>query len=247
MLTVDFERLCLRPGDRVLDVGCGGGRHAAEARRLGAHVVALDRFDVDVKDAAGSLDAVTVDWAAARDVSGTATVGDATALPFPDGVFDRVIAAEVLEHLPNDRPAIDECARVLRPGGVLAVTVPRWFPELICWALAEDLPNLDGGHVRIYRASVLTRRLTEAGLRPWGSHHAHALHAPYWWLRCAAGGPADEGLEVEGGRILKAYDRFLEKHIMEQPAITELLERILNPVLGKSLVVYAQKPKPKAF
>lgn len=246
MLTVDFRRLGLRPGERVLDVGCGGGRHAAEARRRGAHAVALDLSDLDAKDAAGTLDAMTVDWPAARDVSGSATVGDATSLPFPDGVFDRVIAAEVFEHLPVDRPAFAECARVLRPGGTLAVTVPRWFPELVCWALSADLPDLDGGHARIYRRSHLNARLAEVGLVPRDRHHAHALHAPYWWLRCAAGPVGDETFEPNDNEniAVRSYRRFLEWHITANPAAVTALERLLNPLIGKSLVIYADKPRP---
>lgn len=240
MLTVDFGRLGLRPGERVLDVGCGGGRHAAEARRLGAHVVALDSSDVEVKDAAGLLDVIAVDWPAARPVSGSAAVGDATSLPFPDASFDRIIAAEVLEHLAADRAAIAECARVLRPGGALAVTVPRWYPELICWALADDLPSSDGGHVRIYRRSGLRARLTEVGLVLRRHHHAHALHAPYWWLRCAVGRITEDFVDDDDNLLVRNYQRFLERHIMQKPFVTA--ERVLNPVLGKSLVVYADKP-----
>ena len=212
-----------------------------EARRLGANVVALDHSDVDVKDAAGALDAIAVDWPAAREVSGSVTVGDATALPFPDGTFDRVIAAEVMEHLPSDRPAFAECARVLRPGGTLAITVPRWFPELICWALGDDLPDLDGGHVRIYRRSTLNTRLAEVGLSPRAQHHAHALHAPYWWLRCAAGRADAEAIEETENFAIRSYRRFLEWHLMQQPALVNATERVLNPLLGKSLVVYADK------
>ena len=237
VLTVDFGRLGLRPGERVLDLGCGAGRHAAEARRLGAHVVAFDLSEVDAKDAAGALDAVTVDWDAAREVSGAAAVGDAAALPFPEGAFDRVIAAEVFEHLPEDRSAIGECFRVLRPGGVLAVTVPRWFPELICWALSDDLPNFDGGHQRIYRRSVLSARLAQAGFAVQGHHHAHALHSPYWWLRCAA---RPDGEHCDG-RVVRRYGDLLERHEMERPVISTAAERVLNPLLGKSLVLYAAK------
>lgn len=243
MLTVDFRRLGLRPGERVLDVGCGGGRHAAEARRLGAHAVALDSSDVDVKEAAGLLDVVAVDWPSARAGSGSGAVGDALALPFSDGSFDRVIAAEVLEHLPADRPAMAECARVLRPGGTLAVTVPRWYPELICWALSDDLPSTDGGHVRIYRRSSLQARLVDAGLVPRARHHAHALHAPYWWLRCAIGRVEEEELaEPDDNVVVRRYQRFLEWHIMDKPRLTVTIERLLDPVLGKSLVIYADKP-----
>ena len=205
-------------------------------------MVALDSSDVDVKDAAGLLDVVAIDWPAARGVSGSGTVGDATSLPFPDGAFDRVIAAEVLEHLPADRPAIAECARVLRPGGTLAVTVPRWYPELICWALSDDLPSSDGGHVRIYRRSNLQARLLEAGLEPRGHHHAHGLHAPYWWLRCGVGRVSEDFADDDSNLLVRNYQRFLEWHITRKPQLTESIERVLNPVLGKSLVIYADKP-----
>ena len=99
------------------------------------------------------------------EASGAATNGDATRLPFADGTFDRVIASEVLEHIPDDGAAFAELARVLRPGGTLAVTVPAWLPERICWALSEEYhaPFVEGGHVRIYterelRAAAARRR-----------------------------------------------------------------------------------------
>ena len=242
MLTVDYRRLGLRPGERLLDVGCGAGRHAAEARRLGAHVVALDYSDVDAKDAAGTLEAVTVDWPVARTVSGSAMVGDTTRLPFPDASFDRIIAAEVFEHLPVDLPAIAECARVLRPGGTLAVTVPRWFPELICWALSDEYHSVEGGHVRIYRRSTLTDRLSGAGFDIRDRHHAHALHSPYWWIRCMVGAVGENGIEDESSFWVRNYHRLLVWDIMRRPWITRTVEKALNPVLGKSLILYADKP-----
>ena len=242
MLTVDFRRLGLRRGERVLDVGCGGGRHALEARLRGAHVVALDHSDVEVKEAVGALDSLLVDWPAARQVSGSGTVGDVTTLPFHDASFDRVIAAEVFEHLPVDRPAISECARVLRPGGVLALSVPRWYPELICWALSDESHAFEGGHVRIYRRVTLAQRLIDAGLTPREHHHAHALHSPYWWLRCAVGAVGENGIDDENSFFVRNYRRFLEWHIMRKPPVTQVVERTLNPVLGKSLVIYADKP-----
>ena len=87
-------------------------------------------------------------------------------LPFADGAFDRVIAAEVLEHIPDDNRAMAELARVLRPGGTMAVTVPRFGPELVNWALSDEYHDIPGGHVRIYRRSLLIDRLRRAGLRP---------------------------------------------------------------------------------
>jgi len=237
LLTVDFGRLGLRAGDRVLDLGCGGGRHAFEAHRRGAHVVAFDRDGGEVKDASAMLGAMRLEGEAPAGSLGAAVNGDALSLPFADGVFDRVIAAEVLEHIPADAAAMAELVRVLRPGGAMAVTVPRWFPERVCWALAEDYhaPHVPGGHVRIYRRSRLACLLAGAGMRPIRSHHAHALHTPYWWLRCAL------GVHREDRRAVRAYHRFLVWDISRGPRSVRLVERGLNPVLGKSLVMYAVK------
>ncbi len=91
--------------------------------------------------------------------------------------------SEVLEHVPADRSAMAEVARVLRPGGTAAVSVPRWLPERVCWALSRPYHDRPGGHVRIYRSGELRARLAAAGLRVTGTDHVHALHAPYWWLR----------------------------------------------------------------
>jgi ubiquinone/menaquinone biosynthesis C-methylase UbiE len=138
MLTVDYDRLGLEAGDRLLDLGCGGGRHAFEALRRGARVVALDRDQSELFEALTIIAAMEETGEAVAPAAGAATRGDALALPFPDGTFDRVIAAEVMEHIPADAAALAELVRVLRPGGTIAVTVPRWLPERICWALSDE-------------------------------------------------------------------------------------------------------------
>jgi SAM-dependent methyltransferase len=166
---------------------------------------------------------------------GSALTGNALELPFPDGAFDRVIAAEVLEHIPDDRAAISELARVLRPGGTIAVTVPRWWPELVTWAISDEYHNQPGGHIRIYRGSVLARRVQAAGLERYGSHHAHSLHSPYWWLRAAVGVDRDDHPAV------RAYHRLLVWDITAHTPLTRLPEAALNPMLGKSLVMYFRK------
>ena len=237
MLTVDFDRLGLGRGDRVLDMGCGAGRHAFEMYRRGGDVIAFDQDGDElaaVLDLFGAMrDAGEAPDGAEADIK----QGDALSLPFVDGEFDRVVAAEVLEHIPDDTTAIAELARVLRPGGTMAVTVPRWLPEKVCWALSDDYHEVEGGHVRIYTRDELVRKLESAGLVYDGRDHAHGLHAPYWWLKCAVGVTNDDHPAV------KAYHRLLVWDIMKKPLVTRLAERALNPLIGKSLVLYLRKPE----
>lgn len=233
MLTVDFDRFPIRAGERVLDLGCGFGRHAFEVYRRGAHVVAVDRSAEEVAQVVAMFRAMQAAGEVDSGLTAGAVRADLLALPFPDASFDAVIASEVLEHIPDDATAVAEIARVLRPGGRVAVTVPRWWPERVCWALSSDYHDVPGGHVRIYRGDELAQRLHEAGLQPGGHHHAHALHAPYWWLNCAFG---KESLPS------RAVHRVLVWDIVKRPWVTRTAEQLLNPVLGKSFVLYAEKP-----
>ncbi|MBA3604757.1 MAG: class I SAM-dependent methyltransferase [Acidimicrobiia bacterium] len=245
MLTIRFDRLDalgLRPASRVLDVGTGFGRHAFELARRGHRVVALD---VAPGEVVATNDTFTAMIAASEIAAANhlATMrADATRLPFADGAFDAVITSEVLEHIPADTAALAEMVRVLRPGGVFAATVPSWLPETINWMLSEEYhaPIAVGGHVRIYSATELRAKLRAAGLRVAGRHHAHALHTPYWWLKCAVGVGDDDH------PLVRRYRTFLEWDITRGPRSTRAAERLLSPVLGKSLVLYGVKHAPAA-
>jgi SAM-dependent methyltransferase len=237
MLTVDYSRLGVQAGDRLLDLGCGFGRHAYQAARLGAEVVAFDAGADEVRKVQDTFGAMAVAGELDLEKARVGAVrGDALALPFADGAFDRVIASEVLEHIPDDEQAMAELSRVLRPGGSMAVTVPRCGPEFVNWALSDEYHNVPGGHVRIYRQSQLVGRLERTGLESMGSHHAHGLHAPYWWLRCLVGTTNDDHPAVA------TYHRLLVWDIEKAPKVTRYADRVLNPLVGKSLVVYFRKP-----
>jgi SAM-dependent methyltransferase len=235
LLTVDYDLLDLRPGMTVLDLGCGEGRHAFEAYRRGAHVVAVDWGVPEVETTKRWLGAIAEAGEAPEAARYEVVRGDLRHLPFPDASVDRVMASEVLEHIPDDVAAMTEIARVLRPGGRVAVTVPRYGPERICWALSDAYHANEGGHVRIYRGDVLRARLSVAGLVPGRQHHAHALHAPFWWLKCAVGVDRDAA-------VVRAYHRLLVWDLVNRPLVTRAAEKVLDPLFGKSLVVYADKP-----
>ena len=238
MLPVDYDRLGAKQGDLVLDMGCGAGRHAFETVRRGCRIVALDQSLEELVDVRNTFAAMIEAGELHDHVQGQPVSADALELPFADETFDRIICSEVLEHIPDDQTAIRELARVLRPGGSIAVTVPAWVAEKICWKLNDEYyaPKAVGGHVRIYRRSQLRSKIREVGLLPCGWDRAHALHSPYWWLKCAVGPSNDKH------RLVRAYHRMLVWDIVQNPWITRTVDRLLNPIIGKSIVLYAIKP-----
>jgi SAM-dependent methyltransferase len=237
VLTIRFDDLGLQAGDRVLDVGAGFGRHVFECARRGADVVALDYAEDEVVETLATLDGMVESGEIAEARFKGVMRGDATRLPFPDSSFDVVITSEVLEHIQDDITAITEMVRVLKPGGRFAATVPAWLPEKINWMLSDEYhaPKSEGGHVRIYSKTELRAKLRSAGLELTGGHKAHALHAPYWWLKCAVG-PRDDD-----HRLVAQYRRFLEWDITSQPSSTRLADRVLSRAIGKSIVFYGRK------
>lgn len=204
--------------------------------RRGAHVVAFDQSVADLQE----VNEVFTHMKAAGEVPPGALAevqqGDALHLPFDNDEFDRIVAAEVLEHIPDDVQAIAELARVLCPGGVLAVSVPRWFPELVNWKLSDDYHSVEGGHVRIYTERDLIAKIRAAGLQLSGRSHAHGLHSPYWWIKCAV------GVRNDDHPLARAYHRLLVWEIVQRPRLLQLAGRVLDPLMGKSLVLYFRKP-----
>ena len=235
MITVDFERLGLEPGCRILDVGCGNGRHTAAAFHLPkAVVVGMDIAQPDLMDARNRLE---LHERLGQHGGGrwALCAADGLHLPFRDGCFDFVICSEVLEHISAHVSAAAELWRVLRAGGNLVLSVPRYWPERICWVLSAEYASTEGGHLRIYRKPDLIALLRGIGFTVRATQHAHSLHTPFWWLKCLI------GVKREGAWPVQIYHRFLTWDVMHKPMLTRLLDRLLNPVLGKSLVLYCRK------
>jgi SAM-dependent methyltransferase len=238
VLTVDFDRLGIGPGTKVIDVGCGAGRHSFESYRRGADVVAFDQDAAELANVHTVLRAMAGAGEAPASATAETVAGDALALPYPDRTFDCVIASEILEHVPADDAVIDELIRVLKIGGRLAVSVPRWLPEQVCWLLSDDYHSNDGGHIRIYRANRLRAKIASAGMTFTHSHHAHGLHTLFWWLKCLV------GVSNSSHPAVVAYHKMLVWDMMQRPWLTRLAESTLNPLVGKSVALYFEKPVP---
>jgi SAM-dependent methyltransferase len=221
MQTIRFNNLELEEGSSVLDMGCGEGRHT-----IGLFIEKkINAFGFDL-----SIDDLNIARSRLRDFPSI------NKLPFAEGAYDSVICSEVLEHVDSPEESIRELVRVLKPGGILALSVPRFLPEWICWRLSEGYQNMPGGHVRIFKHSTLKQLATEAGVGYEKFHWAHGLHSPYWWLQCLFWNTR------ENSKLIKIYHQFLVWDLMKKPLFTKILEFILQPLIGKSLVMYFRKP-----
>lgn len=236
MLTIDYRYLPLADGDRVLDLGCGEGRHVISFHAEGKGITAIGA-DLSFKDLQTSRQRFH-EFNSQVDSSKHfgLTVANALRLPFGDHSFDKVVCSEVLEHIPDYQAALAEINRVLRPGGILAISVPRYWPEKICWLLSDAYHANEGGHLRIFRARSLRQDVESSGLRFRHKHWAHALHSPFWWLKCLFWKTQDSN------PLIKAYHRLLVWDLLQRPRFTRILEQILNPLMGKSVVMYFEKP-----
>ena len=242
MLTIEYDRIANWRGKRVLDLGCGKGRHSYEAMKRGAHVVSLDLDEESLKEVAIFAAAMDEAGEVPSSASLSSVRADGLHLPFDSSTFDVVIASEVLEHVPADAEVLEEIARVLKEDGLLAVSVPRKWPERICWMLSQSYHDKPGGHVRIYATEEVRAKLRDAGMQELDKHYAHALHAPYWWIKCALPHNGD-GNGARDAWPARAYHRLLVWDMTHPRSPLSSVERALNPVMGKSLVLYARKQR----
>jgi SAM-dependent methyltransferase len=240
VITIELNRLKTRSGFKILDIGCGSGRHTCAAFQCeGVFAIGIDLNPTDLAEARGRL---KLHENLREDGGGqwALSVASALALPFKSDYFDLIICSEVMEHIQADQTVIEEIMRVLKPGGNLAVSIPRYWPEKICWKLSREYKNTPGGHIRIYKPKHLISRFEKIGLSRWALHYAHSLHTPFWWLKCIV------GLSREDSAPVNLYHRFLTWDMMKHPGISRFLDWLLNPLLGKSVVIYFRKSRKRS-
>lgn len=234
MLTFDFNKVDLDNEKGImLDLGCGEGRHIFGVMQkfpdiqcvgLDPHLESLDK----------SLEGLEF-FESLSNKTTTFLSGSAYALPFDDNTFDLVVCSEVLEHLHEYKDAIIEVNRVLKPNGKFLASVPAEFPEKMCWALSTEYQNQPGGHLRIFKKKNLINEISERGFNFIHSERFHSVHSAYWWLRCFFWKTQDSNI------LVKWYKKFLEVHILKKPRSINFLDRLLNPLLGKSIAFYFEK------
>lgn len=234
MQTVNFEHFQLQSGDTVLDLGCGEGRHVISAYlEQDVTAIGVDLSLADLRTTQEKFQPFNQPDNSQRSFG--LSVANALELPFADNTFDKVICSEVLEHIPDYKGALKEIERVLKPGGLFCASVPRAWPEKICWYYSKAYHQVEGGHLRIFEARKLKAQIEALGFKVFHKHWAHALHSPFWWLKCMFWKTQDKNW------LIKQYHRFLVWDLMDKPVFTRTLEKLLNPIMGKSVVMYFRK------
>ena len=233
MLTFNFKKYTLNRNGSMLDVGCGEGRHIFGVMQEYPMMkcVGLDMDDDSLKKAEEGYSY----FESISEVGAEFIKGSAYSLPFPDNTFDLIVCSEVLEHLHEYNDAVIEINRVLKPGGKFFASVPAFWPEKICWYLSKEYQNQPGGHLRIFDQKKLIHEIEDRGFKFLSSEKFHSIHSPYWWLRCFFWKSQEKNL------LVKVYKKILERHILKKPLIIDNIDKLMNPIMGKSFSMYFKK------
>lgn len=197
-----------RVNGRIFENGCGLGMYLSRLAKSARQAVGLD---------------IELDRAfAAHQMTDQILCGAGEALPFPDNTFDLVLSNEVLEHVQDDRKAVEEIVRILQPGGRLVLFAPnRGYPfetHGVYWRgkyhfgniplvnyLPSALRNRFAPHVRIYTRGSLARLFTDLPVK-----------------------------FVQQTIIFGAYDNIIAR----QPAVGKLLRVFLHALEGTPLRIF---------
>ena len=233
MLTFNFKKINLSSRAKILEVGCGEGRHIFGSLQAfnQPYCIGYDQHIPSLNTCKEGLE-----FFKELDTGGSIFMqGSVYKLPFADDSFDLIFCSEVLEHLDVYHLALNEIHRVLKTGGKFLPSVPSFWPEKICWTLSTGYQNMPGGHVRIFKKKQVISEITNHGFNYESSERFHGLHSAYWWLRCMFWNTQ------ESNWMVKKYKQFLEYQILQNPYWLQKLENMLNPVFGKSIAYYFQK------
>ena len=205
-------------GELILDVGCGNARDCIHILKKGGRIIGVDLSSRMIDEARRELENHFLGWFELR-------VGDATNLEFSDAYFDKVIASEVIEHIPDWKKSLSEMLRVLKPNGELIISTPNkrsWY-----------------GFDRYIIYEKILRRQWEHPYDQWKTCHEleHAL------TDCGFAIAAKRGICYIPGFIIPYFvlPRFLQKTLIFFVQKIEDILATLLPANGYMLCIKAVK------
>lgn len=241
------EELDLKDGDKVIDLGCGTGYYLFLLSNLPIKLK-LTGFDND-KKAMGEAQALLVN----KNIN--FILGDLHKMPFKDESLDKAVLSEVLEHVENDELVLKEVSRILKPGGILVISVPSinfsFFWDPINWILqyffgthikGGFFSGIWSGHLRLYDLEDLKKKFQKTGFKI-----EIAQELTFWCL------PFNHYLVNAVARLLydvkissKIADRISKFKSSKRPLIFELIFRFVNWI-DKLNEIFPQKKGVNIF
>lgn len=228
----NLAALNVAPGDEIVDIGCGDGLFDEELVKAGFDVTGVepekylrDKFEAWAKHAGPGR---------GRVVSGTAEK-----LPFQNGSVQTAVITEVMEHVNDPEVCLKEIHRVIKPGGMLCLSVPTSFTEKLYWRLHPGYEK-NSTHLRIFQKKTLLSLVEDAGFRVTrveGRNHEAAI---LWVWHALLRSQSDHAGKIKDhlwvSRFFDGYWRFLEVLRLKAPMV-----RIGNKIWPKSWYVYCKK------
>lgn len=212
-----------QPQYNVLDVGCGtGGLLSYLMRRAPVNAVGVDLF------------AGTLPYCQRRGIRSVG-VADATALPFGAGTFDFIVTQDVVEHVANDRAALQEIARVCAPGGLVLVLVPAFQ---FLWS-ARDV---ELHHYRRYTVPQLADLIQQSGLVVSHRTYMDAWLLPLLWAAVLTAPRSADGTAQLASDAAPGQNGWLNQALLAVSRIESGIANRFGLPFGVSAVVLAHKP-----
>jgi 2-polyprenyl-3-methyl-5-hydroxy-6-metoxy-1,4-benzoquinol methylase len=228
---VDLDALGVNPGDMVVDVGGGAGALAEQLAASGLNVIGVEPAAYLRERFAERM---------ARFGAGTSVLdGTVEQLPFADGEVGAVVITEVLEHVDDPYRAMCELHRVVRPDGVVCLSVPTSFTELVFWRMHPRYAE-NATHVRIYTRPELRRMIDATGFEVVRWEGRNFRPAVSWVFHALLRSPSDHA-----GVVLRHLwvDRLLNSawRVLEQTRLIGPVEWLGNRLWPKSWYVYCRR------
>ena len=231
MDTFEFSKLNLKKINTAVDVGCGNGRHLKSLSHKinNAQIIGIDHSHTDIVNLSSEFQDINCK----NNNTYEFINHDIRNLPLKGSSQDLVICSEVLEHVPNYEAVLAECYRVLKPAGVLLISVPTYTPEKLCWLFSKKYRQTPGGHIRIFKKDQIMESFNKLKLNLFNYHRQHSFHSIYWILRSKN--------NMEESDFLKSFHGLLVKQMFGQAQTSAFIEKMLNPLFGKSECFYLTK------